>query len=198
MKAVLQLVIQCENGPNEIKEISRISRDTLTQGSLGLSLQESKIINNELQKYLVAQQVKAFLKDSKNCPSCEKPRALKGYCELVYRTLFGKINLKSPRLVNCKCKKHKHRTFSPLSIVLQNRTSPELEYMEAKWASLMSYGMTAKLLEDVLPIEVDASSIFKNTHKVSERIEAELGDEKWAFIDGCPRELEELPAPDLP
>ena len=198
MKAVLQLVIQCEDGAKEVKEISSINRDILTQGSLGLSLLESKKINNELQKCLVEQQIKSFLKGSKNCPSCQQPRALKGYCDLAYRTLFGKVNLKSPRLVNCKCKKHKHRSFSPLSMILQNRISPELEYMEAKWASLMSYGMTAKLLEDVLPIEVDASSIFKNTHKVSNRIESELGDEKWTFIDSCPKEWEELPVPDLP
>ena len=198
MKAVLQLVVQSDNGDNEIKEIININRETITQESLGLSLQESKTVNNKLQKCIIDQQVKMFLNKNKTCPSCEKPRAIKGYSSLTYRTLFGKVKLQSPRLVNCKCKKHQYKTFSPLPGILQNRLSPELEYMEAKWSSLMSYGMTAKLLEDVLPIEIDASSIFKTTHKVSNRIESEIGEEKLSFIDGCPREWDKLPAPDLP
>jgi hypothetical protein len=33
---------------------------------------------------------------------------------------------------------------------LPNHTLPELLFLETKWASLMSYGMTSKLLQDVL------------------------------------------------
>ncbi len=198
MKAVLQLVIQGEDGRNIVKEIHRINRSSLTQNSLGLSLQESKAINSELQKCMIAEQVKSYLESARACSSCEKSRIVKGYCSLVYRTLFGKINIKSPRLVNCGCKEHQCGTFSPLTMVLKNRTSPELEYLESKWASLMSYGMTAKLLEDILPIEVDSSSVFKTARRVSERIESELDDEKSTFIDGCIKEWEELPTPGLP
>src|SRR4029434_4618687 len=35
-----------------------------------------------------------------------------------------------------------------------------------------------------------------HTHKVAERCEAELGQEQWSFIDGCPREWGNLPMPD--
>ena len=48
---------------------------------------------------------------------------------------------------------HQTRTFSPLAEMLPEHTSPELLFLETKWASLMSYGMTSKLLQDVLPID---------------------------------------------
>jgi hypothetical protein len=35
---------------------------------------------------------------------------------------------------------------------LPEHNSPELQYIETKWASLMSYGMTVDLLTDVLPV----------------------------------------------
>src|ERR1700693_3950629 len=34
--------------------------------------------------------------------------------------------------------------------------------------------------------------------KVAERMEAELGEEKWQFIDGCQREWDTLPPPGPP
>jgi hypothetical protein len=54
---------------------------------------------------------------------------------------------------HCVCRPHKTKTFSPLAELLPNHTLPELLFLETKWASLMSYGMTSKLLQDVLPIE---------------------------------------------
>jgi hypothetical protein len=33
---------------------------------------------------------------------------------------------------------------------------------------------------------------------VAERMEAELGEEKWQFIDGCQREWDTLPPPGPP
>ena len=34
--------------------------------------------------------------------------------------------------------------------------------------------------------------------KVAERLEAELGEEQWSFIEGCPRDWAALPIPDGP
>jgi hypothetical protein len=48
-----------------------------------------------------------------------------------------------------------------------------LLFLETKWASLMSYGMTAKLLQDVLPIEepVNTFTIRQHVADVAERLE---------------------------
>ena len=39
-----------------------------------------------------------------------------------------------------------------MNLLLTERMAPELLYLETRWASLVSYGMTADLLKDVLPI----------------------------------------------
>ena len=61
--------------------------------------------------------------------------------------------MESPRLHHCDRRPHEAKIFSPLAELLPDHTTPELLFLETKWASLMSYGMTAKLLEDVLPMD---------------------------------------------
>jgi len=84
--------------------------------------------------------------------------------------------------------------------LLIERTSPELLYLESKFASLMSYGLSVKLLEEVLPIEgsINTTSVRNNLHSVGQRLESELGEEKGSYIEGCPRDWSKLPRPDLP
>ena len=119
---------------------------------------------------------------------------------IVYRSLFGKLKLHSPRLFRCSCETQLSRTFSPLAELLKERTAPELLYLEAKFSALVSYGVTAKLLEEVLPVgrEVNAATTRNHTLRIGERLESELGDEQMFFIEGCESDWEGLPRPDLP
>lgn len=73
-------------------------------------------------------------------------------------------------------------------------------YLESKFGSLMSYGLSVKLLQEVLPIEgeINTTSVRNNLHSTGQRLEDELGEEKRGYIEGCPRDWEELPRPDLP
>ncbi|WP_345725102.1 hypothetical protein [Herpetosiphon gulosus] len=41
----------------------------------------------------------------------------------------------------------------PLAQLLPERVSPELRYLETKWASLMAYGLATRLIHEVLPID---------------------------------------------
>jgi len=70
--------------------------------------------------------------------------------------------------------------------------------MEAKWSSLVSYGMSLDALKDFLPLEVtlDVKTVRYDTLKVAKRIEAELGDEHQCFIEGSPSDWALLPRPD--
>jgi hypothetical protein len=63
-------------------------------------------------------------------------------------------------------------------------------YLETKWAALMSYGLTVKLLQDVLPIDEPLAAVTIRNHvlTVAQRLEDALGDEQWSFIDSCPAE----------
>jgi hypothetical protein len=124
----------------------------------------------------------------------------KGAHATVYRTLFGKLELSSPRFFHCQCQPQPARSFSPLAELLVEGTAPELLYLEAKFASLVSYGLSVKLFEEVLPIgaEINASTIRNHTLAVAEKLESELGDEQVFFIEGCEQDWEELPRPALP
>jgi hypothetical protein len=68
-----------------------------------------------------------------------------------------------------------------------------------KFASLMSYGLTIKLLEEVLPLDsLNTTSVRNHLQAFAQRCEDELGDEQTMFVEGCERDWEELPRPDLP
>lgn len=64
----------------------------------------------------------------------------------------------------------------------------------------MSYGLTADLLKEVLPVgtTANASTIRNHLHKVARRCDAGLGPEQVGFIDGCPADWKELPIPEGP
>src|SRR4029077_3622856 len=80
---------------------------------------------------MVAEQVAEFVAQQGCCPDCGKARPRKGRHEIVYRTLFGKLRLDSPRLYECPCRGPARASLSPLAERLPERTSPELAYLEA-------------------------------------------------------------------
>ena len=62
---------------------------------------------------------------------------------------------------------------------MPEHTTPELLYLETKWAALTSYGMSVKLLQDVLPFDepLQAVTIRNHVFTLAERLEDALGDE---------------------
>ena len=91
-------------------------------------------------------------------------------------------------------------TFRPLNTLLTEPVAPELLFMETKWASLVSYGLTAQALKDFLPVDatLNAATIQHHALAVAQRCEDEPGEEQWAFVEGCPADWETLPIPDGP
>jgi len=116
------------------------------------------------------------------------------------RTLFGTLHLRSPRWWQCSCQPQSTRTFSPLAALLPERTTPELLYLESKFAGLVSYGLSAKLLAETLPLgrPLHAIAVRLHAQATADRLDNELGPERPMFIDGCQRDWDELPRPDLP
>jgi len=169
-----------------------------------LSLTESKELLRKTQQVMVQRQVREFLKESETCPHCMRKRLSKGRHRIVYRTLFGKMELDSPRLFYCHCELEKEsaktKTFSPLAAALPERSSPELLYLETKFGAQISFELSRKLLAEVLPLheEFNHATIRNHLHKIGERLETELGEDKGVFIEGCPRDWANLPRPDLP
>jgi hypothetical protein len=87
-----------------------------------------------------------------------------------------------------------------LAALLPERTSPELAYLETKFAALVSYGLTLKLLKEVLPIGQGLSSpaIQIQVRRTAQRLEAERGEGQDAFMEGCWPDRDASAAPSAP
>jgi hypothetical protein len=70
--------------------------------------------------------------------------------------------------------------------------------MEAKWSSLVSYGLSLDALKDFLPIDLslDVKTVRYDTLKVAKRLEAELGEDQASCIEGNPGDWDLLPPPE--
>ncbi len=200
MQFKIQVIAVAPDRNEVVHEITTVERDALQPETLGLSLAEGKAILSGIQTVVVEQQASKHLNVVRSCPVCGKSRGNKGKHYVQFRTLFGTVQLPSPRLYHCPCTPQPERTFSPLAALLPDRTSPELAFLMTKWASLASYGLTSRLLQDVLPLEtgLHPEAIRRQVHRAAERAEAALGDEQVCFIEGCQREWDALPTPDGP
>ncbi len=173
--SALQLVVQGEGGvPATVTEIVQFERDGLDVGSLGLHLAEAKSLLGRLQRTMVAAQVAEAVARTSVCPTCGAHLACKGHHHLVFRSAFGRLSIDSPRLYRCRRCQGDAPTFSPIAICLPERISPELQYLEVKFAALMSYGLTVNVLQEVLPLDhvLAASSIRRQVSTLGRRLEA--------------------------
>ncbi len=116
----------------------------------------------------------------KHCQACGQLQHGKGHHDLPLRTVFGKITLASPRIAALRLPAARDQELQSFGELLPERTTPEMLFLETKWSSLMSYGLTADLLQEVLPTDspLYASTIREHVCSVAERMESELGDEQ--------------------
>jgi len=201
MRVKLQLVICSDDGQEQtVTDVVTLQKDHRRIEHLGLTLAEAKQLLTAIQQRVLQHQVEAFLTSHSTCAACGAALKVKGYQSRSFRTLFGTFKLRSPRLFHCRCRRRKTTSFRPLTALLPESAAPELLFMETKWASLVSYGMTVEALTDFLPLEVtlDVKTVRHDTLKIAERCEAALGEEQWSFIEGCPRDWGNLPIPDGP
>jgi len=200
MHVRIHVVTVADDGAEHLQEIADLARAATTIEMLGLRLEESKQVLHALQQTIIDQQVAAHLDHQRSCPHCGKQRPLKDSDTAPFRTLFGRVSVRNPRWQQCACQPHQQKTFRPLTALLPERTSPELLYLETKWAALASYGLTTKLLHEVLPIDHthSAATVRNQTLRVAQRSEQALGPEKALFLDGSPADRNHLPIPDGP
>src|SRR3954447_17719655 len=196
MRIQIQLrIIADDNNVISEGEILQFDKGDDRLEGIGLSFANSKAILVGIQERMVSTQAASFLARYRSCDLCGSQLLSKGPGRTCFRTAFGTIALSSPRFDRCRCQPGAARTFSPLSLLLTERVAPELLYLETRWASLVSFGMTADLLKDVLPIgsTADASTIRRHLHKVAGRHDADLGDEQLGGLDEGPVNGQPLP-----
>src|SRR6266853_5292599 len=199
MRVKLQLVMCSDEDHEEtVTDVMTLNKNSQRIEHLGLTLAEAKQLLSILQQHLLQQQIDMFLDTCSTCADCGALLKMKAHASRSFRTLFGTFTLDSPRLEHCDCTRHKTSSFRPLSALLTEPVAPELLYMEAKWSSLVSYGMSLDALKDFLPLDgtLDVKTVRYDTLKVAKRLEAELGDEQQRFIEGSPSDWDLLPRPE--
>jgi hypothetical protein len=189
MKFKLQLV--CEPGENETActdEIFTFDKSFDTFESIGMTLCESKQLLKNMQQSIVEKQLGAFIK-SKGLERLRK----KGNYKVKLKTLFGDITFDSPRYYG-----EDKKTFSPLNELLPNHTTPELLFLETKWACLIPFEKTANLLKEVLPVAetINATTIQNHLYGLALAQEKEVGEEQWMYDCGSINQRQALPRPE--
>lgn len=189
MKFRLQLVCELsEDGSATIEDIFSFDKGYNSFEDIGISLAESKEALKTIQQVVVEKQLQSYI-DSSGFKDCKK----KGYYPFKLKTLFGDVSFRSPRFYGLDGK-----TFSPLNALLPQHSTPELLYLETKWASLVPFEKTAGLLKEVLPIaeSINGTTIQNHLYSLAESMESRLGKEDWMYDCGSISEREELLRPD--
>jgi hypothetical protein len=210
MKIKIQVVIENDDPARQpiIEEIVSLERnvENLSSETLGIKLSEAKVILASVQTTLITHQASQFMEQHRCCSHCGASSLKNGTHHLTIRTLFGTVKLASQRFYTCSCQERKNQqqkkraSFSPLAKRLPERTAPEFQYLQTKWAALMSYGLTSQFLSEVLPLEktISTATLSRQVYRVAIRADSELGDEQYSFVDGCPAQWEQLPLPEAP
>ena len=181
MRVKLQLVMCNDTGDEEtVTDVITLNKNHQRIEHLGLTLAEAKQLLSTLQRQVLQHQIDTFLDTCAACADCGAQLKMKAHASRSFRTLFGTFTLDSPRLDHCDCTRRKTSSFRPLSALLTESVAPELLYMEAKWSSLVSYGLSLDALQDFLPLDLslDVKTVRYDTLKVAKRLEAELGEEQ--------------------
>jgi hypothetical protein len=182
------------------QEVFEIERENLAMETLGLSLVESKSLLQGVKEFVVAEQVADDLERRRPCPDCCKRHTSKGQGSIEVKTVFGTVKVPNPRWHRCSCQSIGPSTFRPTTRWLSGQTSPELLYLETKWASLIPYAKVVELLKDVLPVAdtLNQETVRNHLHATADRIEQGLGQEPVSLFDGSDQDWEEQPLPDGP
>ena len=104
------------------KEFKRLSK-----GEIGLSISDGKTIMACLQQLVVKQQCEAYVLTSRYCSDCETFRRIKDSGKRKIRTVFGRVEVSNPRIMNCRrCLPYFFDASAVLRDICPDQATPEL------------------------------------------------------------------------
>jgi hypothetical protein len=104
------------SGQEEVQEVARIERAGLEMATLGLTLADGKLILKKIQEGVIQEQIHDALLRLRCCPECGEARHSKGYHPIAVRTLFGNVEVNSPRLEHCRCQPHEENDLGDVRL----------------------------------------------------------------------------------
>jgi hypothetical protein len=201
MKVRVEVVSLNTDGEEQRRQILTIERRELAMETLGVNLTEGKALLAGVQDFVVSQQAREELEQRRACPRCRRRYTTKDSGSTPVSTVFGRVEVPNPRWNRCGCQTEGPQTFRPMRSWLNGQTSPEMLYLETKWASLIPFARATDLLKEVLPVGdlLNAESVRNHLQLTAERIEQELGEERQLNrFEGSEQEWERQPLPDGP
>ena len=157
-----------ENGTTKRHHLGRLSRPfrrTQPEG-FGLLLEDEKTILGQLQNAILRDQIEEIAEASRICPACEEIRAIHDYRSRVLDTLFGRFEVKAPRIRRCACNAKSDvvlgGSFSPLADYFPDRSTPELRRLQAELGARHSFREAARILETFLPCAKQVNTLVRN------------------------------------
>ena len=180
MKWRVEVVCVDTEGKERRQAILELERQLVAMETLGLNLDESKTLLEGVQKCMANEQVAEDLRQRRRCPDCGECYRVKTGGTTEVKTLFGVVEIANPRWERCACQEHGPKTFRPAAGWLRGRTSPELLYLETKWASILPFAKVAELLCEVLPVDAATNheTIRRHLQATAQKMEQALGEER--------------------
>src|SRR5258708_13260038 len=110
-----------------------VERQDHSVADLGLTLAEGRALLAKVQSILVSQQTAGWMASQLACCRCGSVLAHKDSRSIVIRTVFGKVEVPSPRLWPCSCagkQGEPRRSVSPLCKPVPHPVTPAFEYLQ--------------------------------------------------------------------
>jgi hypothetical protein len=114
MNVHVAVVCITADGTEQRWEVSEIERAELAMETLGLSLQEGKALLEDVEDWVVAQQVNEKLEQQRVCPHCGRQHSSKDAGSTSVKTVLGRVEVPNPRWNRCACETTDPKTFRPL------------------------------------------------------------------------------------
>ncbi len=157
-----------ENGTTKRRRLGRLSRPfrrTQPEG-FGMWLQDAKTVLEQLQNAILLDQIEEISEASRICPDCDGVRAIHDYRSRVLNTLFGRFQVKAPRIRRCACSAKSDVVLggplSPLAYFFPDRSTPELRRLQAELGARHSFREAARILETFLPCAKQVNTSARN------------------------------------
>ena len=135
----------------------------------------------DLQQVVVNQQCDAYVLTRRFCTDCEGFRRIKDYRRRKIRTVFGRVEVRNPRIMNGqRCPPH-CAAWTVLCDICPDQATPELMEGSARLGSLLPYRKAAEVMAEFLPIPSTESfvTLRHRTMKLGQRLDERARERAW-------------------
>lgn len=159
------------DGVPQRQEVASVIRDVdgARFEDFGLTLDESKNIQRNLQAEFVQFQVDQAGRADRVCKECGRRRGIHDYRPRTIHSLFGVCRMRVPRFDGCACPAS--AGAGRIEALLKGRATPELERVQAELGSRLSFRDAATVLNLFAPAAHNHRTVSNRLAKVADRIE---------------------------